>query len=100
LRQERATEATATERDLMRAKKAEAPADSDARATSANSAAPARELAKESFTNTPEEWLAEIARLRLAGEHDAAERELERFSKAYPGYLDKLDPVDPAPERQ
>ena len=84
----------------MRAKKAEAAADTDARATSANSAAPAHELATESFTPTPEEWLAEIARLRLAGEHDAADRELERFRKAYPGYLDKLDAVDPVPERQ
>ena len=52
-------------------------------------------LAKEEVMLTPEAWLAEIARLRAAGETEAADRELERFKKAYPEYPQKLEPHSP-----
>jgi hypothetical protein len=103
MREDRAVGAATSTRESDRARKAESAADTAATGISevtTNSAEPARELAKESFRKTPEDWLAEIARLRLAGEHEAAELELERFRKAHPGYGDKLHPVDPVPERQ
>lgn len=37
---------------------------------------------------SPEVWLGEIEELRAAGMFEAAERELERFKAAYPGYLE------------
>lgn len=45
-------------------------------------------LAKQESTKSPEVWLEEIEQLRAAGELEAAERELERFRAAYPGYLE------------
>jgi hypothetical protein len=56
--------------------------------------------ADEEFKRTPEAWLAEIERLRAAGETAAADRELVQFNKAYPDYDEQLQQVDPAPERQ
>lgn len=84
------------ERDLARVQKAQAPAASPAMdAASAKSAELSQEsLAKEEFTRTPEAWLAEIARLRAAGETGAADQELARFKEAHPGYLQKLEPYE------
>lgn len=49
-----------------------------------------KSLAKEEATKVPEAWLEEIEQLRVAGKFEAAERELERFKAAYPGYLEAL----------
>lgn len=48
----------------------------------------AQPLAKKDQLKPPTEWLAEIERLRASGESEAADRELERFKQAYPGYLE------------
>jgi hypothetical protein len=106
LLRERADSSTG-ERDQARAQKSEvAPA-----TTAVTENAPQRAVAgtahfeepakaKEDFTRTPEAWLAEIARLRAAGETEAADREFERFRKAYPNHLEAIQPQDPAPERK
>jgi hypothetical protein len=94
LRQERTSEPAAAERDLLRAQKAQAPA-----AGISSNREPAA-LADEQVILTPEAWLEDIARLRAAGETEAADRELQRFRNAYPDYDMKLEALDPPPERQ
>jgi hypothetical protein len=104
MRREQAGDAASSERGLLHLEKArEAPAASAAvpdesvgNRNLADHAAPA----DEEFKRTPEAWLAEIERLRAAGEIAAADRELVQFNKAYPDYDEQLQPVDPAPERQ
>lgn len=104
MRQEQATESSAPERGLTHLKKAReapavagaSPAASGGERNLADHAAPA----DEEFKRTPEAWLAEIERLRAAGETEAADRELVQFNKTYPDYYEKLQPVDPAPERK
>ena len=55
----------------------------------------AESLAKKGQLKPPQEWLEEIARLRASGETEAADRELERFKQAYPGYLEsQASPAD------
>jgi hypothetical protein len=51
--------------------------------------AAAESPAKKQQVKAPREWLQEIERLRAAGEIEAADRELERFRQAYPGYLEQ-----------
>ena len=52
-------------------------------------------LAKKEQIKPPQEWLADIERLRASGESEAADRELERFKQAYPGYLEsQASPAD------
>ena len=97
MRQEQAAESSSPERGLTRLKKAqEAPA--VAGAPSAASVGNRDFLdhaasADEEFKRTPEAWLAEIDRLRAAGETEAADRELVQFNKAYPDYYEKLQPA-------
>jgi len=68
-------------------------------AVTADAAAQSDEsLAKEESTKAPEVWLEEIRRLRAAGELEAADRELERFKRVYPGYLEMLQPQTSGPE--
>jgi hypothetical protein len=43
----------------------------------------------------PEEWYAEIQRLRAAGHVSEADQELARFKAAYPGWLEQHDRKDP-----
>jgi hypothetical protein len=104
MRQEQAAERSSPERGLTRLKKAqEAPAvagASSAASVGERNFADHAEPADEEFKRTPEAWLAEIERLRAAGETEAADRELVQFNKTYPDYYDKLQPVDPAPERK
>ncbi|MGH8203264.1 MAG: hypothetical protein ACREST_01560, partial [Steroidobacteraceae bacterium] len=38
---------------------------------------------------SPEDWYAEIEKLRAEGRVEEADRELERLEKAYPGWLKK-----------
>ena len=107
MRQERSSGAGAAH-DAARAKKSPAAvavestvaADSSAENAAAASSAEreAAAPAKEEFTRTPEAWLEEIARLRAAGETEAADRELERFRKVYPDYLEKHQPHAPEPQ--
>ncbi len=59
---------------------------------------PGESLAKEESTKSPEVWLEEIRRLRAAGQHEAAERELERFKTVYPDYLERLRPHESEPQ--
>jgi hypothetical protein len=40
-------------------------------------------------TKTPEDWYAEIEKLRADGRMEEAERELEQLKKAFPGWLEK-----------
>jgi hypothetical protein len=40
---------------------------------------------------TPEAWYAEIERLRTAGEHAEADRQLEHLKIVYPGWLEQHD---------
>jgi hypothetical protein len=104
MRQERSGEVSSFESGSTPLRKAqEAPAAAAApqdemrdNRQAAEEAAPSHE----EFRLTPEAWLAEIARLRAAGETEAADRELVRFNKAYPDYYEKLQPVDPAPQRR
>jgi len=52
-------------------------------------------LAKKVQPRPPQEWLAEIERLRASGDIELADRELERFKQAYPGYLEsQASPAD------
>ncbi len=94
----------APERGVARAMKSESPP-SAPMAAERDVAASSGMQAEESFpeekkdVKSPEVWLAEIAQLRAAGEHQAAERELERFRKVYPDYLEKLEPHEPARQR-
>ena len=74
-----------------------APHDRDATAAASSATTADEAPAKEEFRLTPEGWLAEIERLRAAGETEAAERELARFRKAYPDYFEILKPQ---PQRQ
>ena len=56
---------------------------------------PAESLAKKEQLKPPEEWLEEIARLRASGDVETADRELELFKQAYPGYLEsQASPAD------
>jgi hypothetical protein len=50
-------------------------------------AAPAAEAAPR--PETPETWYAEIERLRAAGEHAEADRQLAQLKIAYPGWLEQ-----------
>lgn len=43
----------------------------------------------------PEEWYAEIRKLRAAGQVSEADRELARFRAAYPGWLEQQNRKDP-----
>ena len=43
----------------------------------------------------PEEWYAEIRKLRAAGRVSEADKELARFKAAYPGWLEQQDRKDP-----
>lgn len=43
---------------------------------------------------TPEEWYAEIEKLRAAGKKRAAKRELEKLKAAHPGWLEENHPTD------
>lgn len=43
----------------------------------------------------PEEWYAEIRKLRAAGHVSEADEELARFKAAYPGWLEQHDRKDP-----
>jgi hypothetical protein len=103
MRQEQAAGNSAPERGVTHLRKAQ-----ESPAAGASSAASVGErslldhaaLADEEFKRTPEAWLAEIERLRAAGETEAADRELVQFNKTYPDYYEKLQPVDPAPERK
>lgn len=55
----------------------------------------AESLAKKEQPRPPQEWLAEIERLRASGDIEMADRELERFKQAYPGYLEnQASPAD------
>ena len=90
LRQDRTGDSASGERDLARTRKSEAPTEALEGTHAYVNAAEVSSPAKEDFTRTPETWLAEIARLRVAGETEAADRELERLRKAYPEYLEKL----------
>jgi len=55
----------------------------------------AESLAKKEQPRPPQEWLAEIERLRASGDIEMADRELERFRQAYPGYLEsQASPAD------
>jgi hypothetical protein len=74
----------------------------DARAVAAPSARSGREeapaaaaLERKQPPKPPEEWLEEIDRLRAAGDTTAADRELDLFKQAYPGYLEqRASPAD------
>jgi hypothetical protein len=96
LRQERASETPPAERDLLRAKKAPAPA------TAITSNRESAVVLDEQVILTPEAWLEEIARLRGAGETEVADRELVRFRDAYPDYdyEAKLEALASPPEQQ
>jgi hypothetical protein len=41
------------------------------------------------YTKTPEDWYAEIEKLRAAGRMEEAQREFERLKKAFPGWLEE-----------
>lgn len=43
----------------------------------------------------PEEWYAEISKLRAAGHVREADEELARFKAAYPGWLEQHDRMEP-----
>lgn len=43
---------------------------------------------------TPEEWYAEIEKLRAAGKKRAAKRELEKLKEAHPGWLEENHPTE------
>jgi hypothetical protein len=49
----------------------------------------AAQLKREGRIKAPQEWLAEIERLRAAGDAEAADREQELFRQAYPDYPEK-----------
>jgi hypothetical protein len=89
MRQDR--EAVTRERASGLMKQSEPPRELDSTAV-AGTAATADQAAKAEIALTPEAWLAEIERLRAAGEFEAAERELASFRKAYPDYVEKLEP--------
>jgi hypothetical protein len=74
-----------------------APRNRDATAAASSVTTADEAAAKEELMLKPEAWLAEIERLRAAGETEAAERELARFRKAYPDYFEILKPQ---PQRQ
>jgi len=44
------------------------------------------ERAREPTTEPPEKWLERIAELRKEGRHEQADKALEAFRRAYPGY--------------
>jgi hypothetical protein len=105
LRQEQGSEASSAERDLMRLEKAQEQAPAPAitavsEGDRSSSNQPRSAALADEIILTPEAWLAEIARLRAAGETEAAEREFELFRKAYPDHPETLQQVDPAPERK
>jgi hypothetical protein len=95
--QERAPSNGAAARSSPRAmKQSEAAAPRELDSATAASTAPATDQAeaKAEFYLEPEAWLAEIERLRAAGETEAAERELARFKTVYPDYFEKLKPQE------
>lgn len=106
MRQER-TSGVGARQDAARAKKSQSTVAEESSAENVVGASSAegeqatranKSFGTEDFTRTPETWLEEIARLRAAGETEAADRELERFRKVYPEYLEKLQPHAPEPQ--
>jgi hypothetical protein len=67
-----------------------APADAEIASQAPREASPGASLwrAKEQ-TRSPEDWYAEIEKLRAAGRTEEADRELERLEAAYPGWLER-----------
>lgn len=82
---------TAVESDVPAAARAEETLEPSRADEAAPFSAPAaaESPAKKQQVKAPREWLQEIERLRAAGEIEAADRELERFRQAYPGYLEQ-----------
>jgi hypothetical protein len=88
--------ASAPEPKLARERLKESrPASPEYSATAEGYGLRAESLAKKEQLQPPQEWLQEIERLRASGEAEAADRELERFKQAYPGYLEsQASPTD------
>ena len=57
-------------------------------------AEPARLMKSGDDQRTPEEWYAEIEKLRAAGKKREAKRELEKLKAAHPGWLEENHPTD------
>ncbi len=54
-----------------------------------------RSFAEADAEKTPQEWLADIARLRAAGRDEDADSELARFDAAYPGWWQQTGETRP-----